>query len=119
MIDEEKDVMLRVADFSAYPIGRDDDDSDFNGQKFRKEWLLPKLISAIEQGGKLKVSFEGVRSFGSSFLEEAFGGLVSKEGLSKRVVQDTVVVLVEDGDSNRYDGVVAEMIKRAKPAGNM
>lgn len=70
-----------ASQFSAYPIGRDEEDSpDTNGQKFREELLLPHLNAVRDNHGKVIVDFEGVESFGSSFLEEAFGGLVRKNG---------------------------------------
>lgn len=106
---------LMVADFSTYPIGRDDDDSDFNGAKFRRDWLVPALRHAIEVNGKLHVSFRGVLSFGSSFLEEAFAGLISKEGFAKEIVQRTLVIDVDAGDPDRYDGIIYRLIKEAVP----
>lgn len=111
-----ENIMISVADFSTYPIGRDDRDGAFNGERFRREWLMPALCNAIAQDVKVVVSFKGVLSFGSSFLEEAFGGLVSKEGVAKDEVKRRVQILVIPGDPDRYDGVIADMIDEAKPA---
>lgn len=65
-------------DFSPYPSGRISKDGNFNGAKFREKHLLPAIETIL--GGKsgdteIIVDIDGVRSFGSSFLEEAFGGL--------------------------------------------
>ncbi len=108
------DIMLRVADFSVYPIGRDDRDGDHNGERFRRDHLLPAIKDAFDKGVKLVVSFKGVLSFGSSFLEEAFGGLVSKENLPRKDVLGTLVIEVLPGDPDRYDGVVRDLIIEAK-----
>jgi hypothetical protein len=107
-------IMLRVADFSVYPIGRDARDGDHNGELFRQTWLLPSIREAIDGGIKLVVSFKGVLSFGSSFLEEAFAGLVSKEGLDRTLVLNTLVIEVLPDDPDRYDGVVRDLIIEAE-----
>jgi len=67
--------------FSPYPSGRVEEDGTFNGQKFRVEHLEPALDELVNSDDKseiLTVNIDGVRSFGSSFLEEAFGGLIRK-----------------------------------------
>ena len=59
-------------DFSVYPGGRTPDDGPNNGEKFRNLFLAP----IFETNEKVKIDFDDVRGYGSSFLEEAFGGLV-------------------------------------------
>lgn len=71
-----KILALNLADFSKFPSGRDDDDGDFNGRRYRESVLGPAIVEAIRTNGRVRVSLDGVLSFGSSFLEEAFGGLV-------------------------------------------
>lgn len=44
----------------------------FSGEEFRKKFLLEPL----RQGKAVIVDLDGVRGYGSSFLEEAFGGAV-------------------------------------------
>jgi hypothetical protein len=58
-------------DFSVYPGGRLRADGDFSGEAFREDWLLPNFGQE-----PLEVDLDGTRGFDSSFLEEAFGGLV-------------------------------------------
>lgn len=75
-------VSLSIAEqFSRDPVGRIDADSDYNGTRFREEHLAPALrkLSATEH---LEVSFDGLEGAGSSFLEEAFGGLVRVERMA-------------------------------------
>lgn len=73
-------------DFSRYPAGRYLTDGPYNGEKFRKEFLVPALSESTE---KVIVELDGARGLGSSFLEEAFGGLVrtgySAEEVLKRI----------------------------------
>ena len=65
-------------DFSTVPLGRFPDDSTFNGTVFREEWLLP----ALAKHDTLQIDFDGAEGYGSSFLEEAFGGLVRLHGFN-------------------------------------
>lgn len=59
-------------DFSRYPAGRYKTDGPFSGERFRDEFLRPVL----DANDKATIELDGVRGYGSSFLEEAFGGLV-------------------------------------------
>jgi len=61
-------------DYSDTPLGRFPEDGDFNGTRFREEFLCP----ALRREEKVVVVIDGVEGYGSSFLEEAFGGLVRK-----------------------------------------
>lgn len=79
----EDEILINVADFSKYPSGRDENDGKYNGEKYRKAVLMPAIKEALETGKTVCVSLRGVMSFGSSFLEEAFGGLVTEESISK------------------------------------
>lgn len=59
--------------FSPTPAGRYRSDGPFPGEKFREDLLLPALRA---DEGPVTVDLDGTAGFGSSFLEEAFGGLV-------------------------------------------
>ena len=69
-------------DFSRYPAGRYLSDGPYSGEKFRDEFLIP----AIESGKHVVIEFDGARGYGSSFLEEAFGGCVRKGYTPERVL---------------------------------
>jgi STAS-like domain of unknown function (DUF4325) len=59
-------------DFSRYPAGRYVEDGPYSGARFRDDFLRP-VLDANESA---VIELDGVRGYGSSFLEEAFGGLV-------------------------------------------
>jgi hypothetical protein len=61
-----------IEQFSENPAGRYVTDGPNSGERFRDEVLAPALNSS----DKVKVNLDGVLGYGSSFLEEAFGGLV-------------------------------------------
>lgn len=58
--------------FSRYPGGRFRSISDNSGEEFRDDLLIPE----IKKGGTVIVDLDGVVGYGSSFLEEVFGGIV-------------------------------------------
>lgn len=109
-----QDMLIAVADFSTYPSGRDSRDGDFNGTRFREEILVPAVKSALADESKVVVSLANVMSFGSSFLEEAFGGLIRDGRFSK--VDLKRVLLVDSGPSenDRYRDAILRYIDRAR-----
>lgn len=58
--------------FSEVPAGRYHSDGPFSGEDFRRNLLEP----ALKAGATIIVYLDDVEGYGSSFLEEAFGGLV-------------------------------------------
>ena len=71
----ETKTMFKIArDFSSEPFGRYPSDGPFNGEKFREDILRPLL----SRYSIVTVDIDGTEGYGSSFLEEAFGGLVRK-----------------------------------------
>jgi hypothetical protein len=63
-------------DFSRYPAGRYKTDGPFPGELCRRKLLVP----ALRDSDSVLVELDGTRGYGSSFLEEAFGGLIREEG---------------------------------------
>jgi hypothetical protein len=88
-------------DFSKHPAGRYREDGPNSGQRFREDFLLPSL----KGDAALIVTLDGTRGFGSSFLEEAFGGLV-RAGLSGEFLQQRLTVQGRDigyvSEANQY-----------------
>ena len=70
---------IRVSsDFSDTPGGRFKVDGPYSGEEFREKLLIP----ALENHSKVIIDFDGGEGYGSSFLEESFGGAVAKKGAS-------------------------------------
>lgn len=82
-------------DFSEEPIGRFPTDSDFNGQRFREEYLLP----ALSKFDKVIIHLDGTEGYGSSFLDEAFGGLVRINKLSKEEILNRLELISNEDES--------------------
>ncbi len=70
-------ITLNVAkEFSPTPGFRTKDEGPFPAVDFRDKLLFPKLKDAIENDDILLVDLDGSSGYGTSFLEEAFGGLI-------------------------------------------
>ena len=88
-------IKLRVAeDFSRTPAGRYRSDGRWSGEAFREDHLAPALRST-DQG--VVVYLDGVEGYGSSFLEEAFGGLVRKNDLAGQDLHKLLRLITDDG----------------------
>lgn len=83
--------VLKVAeDFSRSPSGRYLSDGPNSGERFREELLYPALLI-----GKVEVNLDGVLTLGSSFLDEAFGGLVREKGMSATDLRSKLAIKSE------------------------
>ena len=67
-----------INDFTNTPGARYEYQGPFSGEQFRNEILYPKFIEAEKNHEELIVDLDGGYGYGSSFLEESFGGLVRK-----------------------------------------
>lgn len=74
-----KNDLLSVAlDYSDTPGGRYEEEGPNSGERFRDTLLLPGFLAARASDTVLTVSLDAVEGYATSFLEEAFGGLVRK-----------------------------------------
>lgn len=63
-------------DFSKTPGPREIWEGDFSGELFRNTCLGPAIKDAIENDAILHIDLDGTAGYGTSFLEESFGGLI-------------------------------------------
>ncbi|AHY06957.1 STAS-like domain-containing protein [Serratia plymuthica] len=71
--DKVKSTTISVIDtIGKYPFGRERCDGDASAEEFRDDYLIP----ALNKYDIVNVELDGVMGYASSFLEEAFGGLV-------------------------------------------
>lgn len=101
--------------FSEIPAGRFSADGPYSGQRFREEILVPELVKAQKTNSILDVSLEGVEGLSSSFLEEAFGGLVREESFDKNELRKILKVSAESNVYKPYIRVIWEYIDEAQP----
>lgn len=78
-------------DFSDMPFGRHRADGKHSAQHFTEDFLIP----ALKKHDLVTVVLDGAFGYGSSFLEEAFGGLTRK-GFSKADLTSRLNIVSED-----------------------
>ncbi len=104
-------VVLNIAkQFSRSPAGRYLTDGPFSGQAFRENVLLP----ALKQSENVEVQLDGVLGFGSSFLGEAFGGLVREAGMKSEELRAKLHI---SSKLKTYEQRIWHYIDDAKPKG--
>jgi hypothetical protein len=98
-----------ATDFSDVPGGRFTTDGPFNGEDFRDKLLAPALRI---HGGAI-VIFDGTEGFGSSFLEEAFGGLVRKYDFDEPFLTNHLQLVADSSSAKRYKRLALKFIENA------
>lgn len=95
-------------DFSRFPAGRYQTDGPYSGEHFRKV-----LVERLRERGAVTVLLDGTMGYGSSFLEEAFGGLVRKENFSASELHRALKIESTDPSLTRE---IWSYIDKAKPS---
>ena len=93
--------LVIAKEYSKTPGGRFKKEGAYSGEEFRTSKLLPAYIKAKTKGEKLVIDLDGGYGYGSSFLEEAFGGLArelrDKDILDRITIKsDEEPILAED-----------------------
>lgn len=89
------DMYIKLStDFSETPGGRYIREGNYSGESFRESILLPKYQEAIANNSCLIVDLDGCYGVATSFLEEAFGGLVRK--VKNRDILKILKIISED-----------------------
>ncbi|VVN74220.1 hypothetical protein PS708_00604 [Pseudomonas fluorescens] len=88
---------IRVLAFSEFPGPRRESIGPNSGEKFRDTVLLP----AIKENPNeiIVVDLDGTAGYGSSFLEEAFGGLLRNNVPYTKAIELCNHIISEDDES--------------------
>jgi len=79
-------------DFSKYPAGRFLSDGPYPGALCRDKLLIP----ALRANDTVTVELDGTLGYGSSFLEEAFGGMVRERGFTTEELERKLRLITSD-----------------------
>jgi hypothetical protein len=79
-------------DFTRFPSGRHKSKGATSGEGFREIFLEPEL----REGQEVEVDLDGTIGYGSSFLEEAFGGIVRSLGITAEDLNRLLHIKSED-----------------------
>ena len=77
-----------ATEFTDFPFGRYRDDGDMSAEVFREDILIP----ALNHHDRVTVNLGGTNYYGSSFLEETFGGLV-RQGFTKEELEEKLKIV--------------------------
>jgi hypothetical protein len=87
-------LIIIADDYSPFPAGRSYADGPFSAERFRREFLVPALLD-----GCLEVNLDRTGGFASNWLQEAFGGLVTKECFSPTILDYKLFISSYEDDS--------------------
>ncbi|MHA4737779.1 STAS-like domain-containing protein [Dyadobacter sp. MSC1_007] len=90
--------MLKIAkDFTRTPGPRYIKEGRFSGEQFRESFLKPAIEHAINGSYRLLVDLDGTAGYGTSFLEESFGGLIREDKLDyEQIIKHIVLSSFEE-----------------------
>lgn len=89
--------IIKIAtDFSEFPVGRFYSDGPDSGERFRDEILEPALLG----GESATVFLSGTEGYGSSFLDEAFGGIVRKLRFTQAEADARIILKADPEDES-------------------
>lgn len=107
------ELILDIAkEFTRYPGGRDKGDGPYSGQAFRDDLLVP----ALKENDRVRIVIDGVMGFGSSFLEECFGGLVRTGLFDKDILKRKLSIQAARAGYDMYEDQIWQYITDAQNA---
>lgn len=86
--------VIKVRDFSRTPGTRHTAEGLFSGEDFRNKVMNAAFKEALDKHVKLTIDLDNTIGYGTSWLEEVFGGLARSEGTQK--VADTLVFISDE-----------------------
>lgn len=104
--------LIVVNDFSPTPGPRYIHEGNFSGEVFRNLCLEPKLKEAIDKKSTLFINLDGTAGYGTSFLEESFGGLIRENGYTEKEILNHIQIKSEEEEYLIED--INEYIKEAQ-----
>ena len=96
-------------DYTSVPGGRYIKHGEFSGEHFRETVLVP----ALRQCDRVEVFLDGTKSYMSSFLEEAFGGLIRERGYKFEDLKNRLSVVSRDPKYSIWQSMVEQDMRDA------
>lgn len=101
--------LIRVVEQFSCPGPRYRKLGPHSGEAF-KDFLIKEILRS--EGGDISIDLDGTEGYGSSFLEESFGGLI-RDGIPAETVKKIIIISTEEpeliDEINEYiDDAIAE-----------
>jgi len=106
---------IRIVDNAPVPGGRFIADGPYSGEWFREEFLRPAVAEALSQNDVVNVELDGAPGYGSSFLEESFGGLIRNGYVTREQARQVLRVQAKNPLFRPFQALVERYIKDAQP----
>jgi hypothetical protein len=97
-------------DFTHFPGGRYKRHGDFSGEQFRDDVLVP----ALRANDHVVVLLDGTEGYASSFLEEAFGGLIRECHYTLDQLRSQLEVRADDSRYAIYQRLSEQYMREAQ-----
>ena len=81
-----------ATEYSKHPSARYEDEGTFGGEQLRII-IAPLLRAAIQNKEKFQLVLDGTSGYGTSFLEEVFGGLIRGEHIAYDDIKSYLVII--------------------------
>lgn len=97
-------IEIKIArDYSSTPGPRYIKEGENSGELFRQTKLFPAFKQAIGEKKKLVVDLDGTAGYGTSFLEESFGGLIRIENMDYKTILENLEIISNEEDFLKDD----------------
>lgn len=83
-------------DYSKSPGPRYIVEGKNSGELFRTNRLLPLVVQAKSHATKVEINLDGTSGFGTSFLEESFGGLIRNDGFTLSELNNLLIFVSKE-----------------------
>lgn len=91
--------LIKLArDYSKTPSLRYEKEGDYSGELFRKTILANAMKESIAKKEVLEVNLDGTAGYGTSFLEESFGGLIREDNIEYTDIKKYLTIISEEED---------------------
>lgn len=98
-------------EFTKFPAGRHVTDGQYSGETFREKFLVP----ALQANETVQVVLDGTTGYGSSFIDEAFGGLIRHKYFTKEELKKKLELIAREKDFQQYKGEIWNNIEESTP----
>ena len=106
---------IKVREFTEFPGPRFKKLGPFSGEEFRETILEPAIK---ESGTNIQIDLDGTFGYGSSFLEEAFGGLVRGRVINEAQAKELCNHIVSEEDPSLAEEVKSYLLDATKGVGS-